>query len=77
MGLFLSAEVGVLLGEHRQPLFQPGIEGVDACRVLSLVEQNDGFFSYFVSFAIESSLISENEKRQGLHKEMPVAFAAV
>lgn len=40
MGLFLSAEVGALLGEHRQPLFQPGIEGVDACRVLSLVEQN-------------------------------------
>jgi hypothetical protein len=34
-------------------------------------------FSYFVSFAIESSLISENEKRQGLHKEMPVDFAAV
>jgi hypothetical protein len=40
MGLFLSAEVGVLLCEHHQPLFQPGIEGVDACRVLSLVEQN-------------------------------------
>lgn len=47
MGLFLSAEVGVLLGENRQPLFQPGIEGVDACRVLSLVEQNDGFFLIF------------------------------
>ena len=42
MGLFLLAEVGVLLGEQRQPLFQSGVEGVDACRVLALVEQNDG-----------------------------------
>ena len=40
MGLFLLAEVGVLLGEQRQPLFQSGVEGVDACRVLALVEQN-------------------------------------
>ena len=43
MGLFLSAEVGVLLGEQRQPLFQSGVEGVDACRIFALVEQNDGF----------------------------------
>ena len=40
MGLFLSAEAGVLLGEQHQPLFQSGVKGVDACRVLALVEQD-------------------------------------
>ena len=46
MGLFLSAEAGVLLGEQHQPLFQSGVKGVDACRVLALVEQDNGCLLY-------------------------------
>ena len=33
MGLFLSAEVGALVGERRQPFPQSGIVGIDACGI--------------------------------------------
>ena len=43
VGLVQSAEVRVLLGEHRQSVSQSGVVGLDVCCVLTLVEQNDGF----------------------------------
>ena len=43
IGFFQSAEIGVLLGEHRQSVPQSGIVGLDVGSVLALVEQNDGF----------------------------------
>ena len=43
VGLFQTAEVGVLLGERRQSVPQSGIVGLDVGSVLALVEQDDGF----------------------------------
>lgn len=42
--LFQLAQVRILFAERCQPLFQPGIVGVDAGSAFSLVEQDDGFF---------------------------------
>lgn len=42
--LFQLAQVRILFAERSQPLFQPGIVGVDAGSAFSLVEQDDGFF---------------------------------
>ena len=43
IGLIQSAEVGVLLGEHRQSISQSGVVGLDVCCVLALIEQDDCF----------------------------------
>ena len=43
IGLFRSAEGGVLLGECRQSVPQSGIEGLDVGCVLALIEQDDCF----------------------------------
>ena len=58
MGLFLSAEAGVLLGEQHQPLFQSGVKGVDACRVLALVEQDLSEKYYYPRHCNESMRIT-------------------
>ena len=42
--LFQLAQVRILFAERSQPLFQPGIVGVDSGSAFSLVEQDDGFF---------------------------------
>ena len=47
VGLFQSAKVGVLLAERCQSLSQSGIVGVNTCRVLALIEQDDGFLFVF------------------------------
>lgn len=47
IGLVQSAEVRVLLGEHRQSVSQSGIVGLDVGSVFALVEQDDGFLFVF------------------------------
>ena len=43
VGFIQSAEVRVLLGEHRQSVSQSGVVGLDVCCVLALIEQDDCF----------------------------------
>lgn len=50
IGLFQSAEVGVLPGECRQSVPQSGIEGLDVGDVLSLAEKYDGFLFILCQF---------------------------
>lgn len=47
IGLIQSEEVGILLGECRQSGSQSGVVGLDVCRVLALIEQDDCFFFVF------------------------------
>ena len=44
VGFIQSAEVGVLFGERRQSVPQSVIVGLDVGGILTLVEQDDGFF---------------------------------
>ena len=47
IGLVQSAEVRVLLREHRQSVSQSGIVGLDVGSVFALVEQDNGFLFVF------------------------------
>ena len=50
IGLFQSAEVGVLPGECRQSVSQSGIVGLDVGGVLALAEKYDGFLFILCQF---------------------------
>ena len=50
VGLVQSAEVRVLLGEHRQSVSQSGVVGLDVGDILALAEKYDGFLFILCQF---------------------------